>query len=181
MQTAMDFISSSALRDVNLAKVFGTLHRAVSAMDLSLSTEDGQVFGPGAVYDFFKALKRLVSSVSKSLLIVDPFVDISVFDTYLSDLPNGVSVRLLLRQTSTDLKQSIEKFVIQHRINIEVRKSSEFHDRVIIVDMTDCWVLGQSIKDAAKSMPTYLAPLSIDIAKLKITHYENIWSKATPL
>lgn len=181
MQTAMDFISSSALRDINIAKVFGTLHRAVSAMDLSLSNEAGQAFGPGAVYDFFKALKGLVSSASKSLLIVDPYVDISVFDTYLSDIPTGVNVRLLLRNSSTDLKQAIEKFISQHRINIEVKKNGEFHDRIVIVDTADCWVLGQSIKNAAQSMPTYLAPLSLDVGAMKIKHYEDIWRKATPL
>nr|ART38834.1 H35 [uncultured bacterium] len=42
-------------------------------------------------------------------------------------------------------------------------------------------MLGQSIKDAAKSMPTYLAPLSSDVAAEKFADYENIWDKAAAI
>jgi hypothetical protein len=41
--------------------------------------------------------------------------------------------------------------------------------------------MGQSIKDAANAKPTYLVPLSADIAKLKFAFYEAIWQKATVL
>jgi hypothetical protein len=42
-------------------------------------------------------------------------------------------------------------------------------------------VLGQSIKDAAKTKPTYLAPLASDAAQLKKADYEQIWSAASPI
>jgi hypothetical protein len=51
----------------------------------------------------------------------------------------------------------------------------------VFVDGSDCWVLGQSIKDAAKSMPAYLAPLSPDVALDKFEFYEIIWKEATPI
>jgi hypothetical protein len=38
-----------------------------------------------------------------------------------------------------------------------------------------------SIRKAAESKPTYLAPLSPDIAALKLTHYEQVWSNATAI
>lgn len=181
VKTAADFLPNQLMRDINLAKIFGALHRAIADMELNLPVEAGQAFGPGAVYDFFKALNSLVASASSSILIADPFIDDTVFDAYLSSAPKGIDIRLLARKTSANLKQAIEKLGAQHGVAIEARASHAFHDRVVFVDGTDGWVIGQSIKDAAKSMPTYLAPLSPDVAAGKFADYEDIWSKATPI
>jgi hypothetical protein len=66
-------------------------------------------------------------------------------------------------------------------MTVEIRTSQLIHDRVIFLDDRSCWVLGQSVKDAAKSMPTYLAPLPSDVIPLKKDVYEQIWSTAKPL
>ncbi len=50
---------------------------------------------------------------------------------------------------------------------------------MIFIDEKTCWILGQSIKDAATGKPTYLAPFN-DVDSIK-PHYENIWSKATEI
>lgn len=181
IKTASDFLASSLLRDSNLAQIYGALHRAVADLELSLPAEAGQAFGPGAVYDFFKALNSLIASASASLLIVDQYMDDSIFDAYLSPAPSSVSIRLLTKKASANLKQAVEKLSAQRGTPIEARASQTFHDRVIFVDGSDCWVLGQSIKDAAKSMPAYLAPLSPDVAAAKLAFYEEIWNEATPI
>ena len=63
----------------------------------------------------------------------------------------------------------------------EVKTSGEIHDRVLFIDDLSCWVMGQSIKDAAKAKPTYLLPLPADISTLKLSHYELIWNNASVL
>jgi hypothetical protein len=63
-------------------------------------------------------------------------------------------------------------------MNVEVRTSQGIHDRVVFVDGRSCWVLGQSIKDAAKSKPTYIAPIAADATQLKLADYEKIWATA---
>ena len=52
---------------------------------------------------------------------------------------------------------------------------------MIFLDGLSAWVLGQSIKDAAASKPTYLLPLAADISALKLSHYEAVWKAANPL
>ena len=108
-------------------------------------------------------------------------MDEQVFDTYLSTLSLAVSARLLARDFARSLKASVAAFVTQKKMSVEVRTSQSIHDRVIFVDERSCWVLGQSLKDAAKSKPTYLAPLPNDVAQLKKKDYEKIWAVATPL
>ena len=104
-----------------------------------------------------------------------------MFDTYLSAVPKNVGVRLLTKCNVANIKAGKEKFTEQYQTVIDLRKSNAFHDRVVFVDGSECWVLGQSIANAATSMPTYLAPLSADIAQLKLAHYENVWSSANPI
>lgn len=108
-------------------------------------------------------------------------LDDQIFDTYLANIPAGLSVRLLAHKHGNLLKPAIQKFSAQHGNNVAVRVSPEFHDRIVFVDDLSCWVMGQSIKDAAKAKPTYLLPLSADIAKLKLSHYETIWNTAAVL
>lgn len=181
LKTASDFLGFDVNRDYNVAQIFGVLHRAVADLELSLPAHVGQTFGPGAMYDFFKALSDVISSAQKSLLVIDPYMDDSVFDTYLSSIPKGVEVRLLIERYTAKLKPAAEKYVSQYGVPLQVRSSSSFHDRLLFVDADTCWVMGQSIKDAAASKPTYLAPLSPDLVVPKLADYEQIWLQATPV
>jgi hypothetical protein len=51
----------------------------------------------------------------------------------------------------------------------------------IFIDGYACWIIGQSVKDAAKAKPTYLVPVPPDVAPEKLNNYEEIWSKANAL
>jgi hypothetical protein len=178
---AADSLAGQLMRDSYLATVFGILNRAVADLELQLSTVPAQAFGPGAVYDFFKALNAVISSAQSSLLVVDPYMDDTVFDAYLSEVPKTVTIRLLGESYSAKVKPATQRFAAQHGNLIEARRSPAFHDRVIFVDASECWVLGMSIRKAAESKPTYLAPLSPDISALKLSHYEQVWSNATAI
>lgn len=178
---AANSLVGQLMRDHSLATVFGILNRAVADLELQVPASPAQAFGPGAVYDFFKALNTVISSTQSSLLIVDPYMDDTIFDTYLSAVPKTVAIRLLVEGYSAKVKPAAQRFASQHGNPIEARRSPEFHDRVIFVDTSECWVLGMSIRKAAESKPTYLAPLSPDIAALKLSHYERVWSNATAI
>jgi hypothetical protein len=73
---------------------------------------------------------------------------------------------------------AVAKFIAQTKMKVEARSSQEIHDRVLFLDDRSAWVLGQSIKDAAKAKPTYLAPLDSETVRLKKAIYEQIWLAA---
>jgi hypothetical protein len=165
-------------RVMNVGTVFTTIHKAIATLEDALPQPAGQAFGPGAAYDFFLALRALVAASDKSLLVVDPYMDAETFDGYLSALPSGRSVRLLLSKFTDDVRVAAAKFSTQQGGSVEIRKSNDIHDRVVFVDGSQCWVLGASIKDAALKKPTYLAPLSAEIAAEKLKIYETVWNAA---
>ena len=165
-------------REMNVGTIFTTIHKAITQLENALPQPTGQAFGPGAAYDFFRALRALVAATDKSLFVVDPYMDAETFDGYLSALPPGRGVRLLFSRYTDDVRIAAGKFSTQHGGLVEVRKSEHIHDRAVFVDGTQCWVLGASIKDAALKKPTYLAPLAADIAMQKAKIYEDVWNAA---
>lgn len=169
------------VRDTALSTILGALHRAIADLETKVLPSATKAFGPGAVYDFFKTLRDLLASAKQSVVVVDPYLDEQIFDAYLSAVVPGVAVRLICGKNSAGLKTAISKFISQTKGSLEVRVSGSIHDRVVFLDGRSCWVLGQSIKDAAKSKPTYLAPLDAQTAELKKAEYEKIWSSATPI
>lgn len=178
---ACNFMAGNMNRQANYGSILTTINKAITSIEESLPRTAEQVFGPGASYDFFKALNELVSSAERTLFLVDPYMDAEVFDGYLSALAPGKSVRLLVNKYIDNVKVAAEKFRAQHASVIEVRKSTQIHDRLVFVDDAQCWVLGSSIKDAAEKKPTYLAPLANDVVADKLRYYEDIWVASTPI
>lgn len=146
-------------------------------LELDGKSEIGSVYEPGDVYRFFADLKSIISNVQKEVVIVDPYFNGEAFDAYLATTPSGISINILSERYTDDLKHYTEKHVQQFGTDIELRKTKEIHDRLLIIDQTDCWIIGNSIKDAARKA-TYLIPLSPSISASKIDIYAQIWGRA---
>jgi hypothetical protein len=165
----------------NYGIVVASIHEVISRLENSLPQNGGQAFGPGAAYDFFRALNDLVASATTQVMVVDPYLDAEIFDGYLHGLRSGVTVQLLTTKYVDNVRIAAEKYRAQARANVELRHSADIHDRVVFIDNDQCWVLGASIKDAALKKPTYLAPLAPDVAVDKRRLYEGIWIASTPI
>jgi hypothetical protein len=55
------------------------------------------------------------------------------------------------------------------------------HDRLIIVDGNQIWILTQSLKDFASRSPAAIVRVDGDAAGLKIDAYRRIWEGAEPM
>ena len=127
-----------------------------SLAELELMLPEAEIVGayqPGEEYQFYVDLKTIVGFGTKQLFIIDNYLDSQLFDVYMENVNASVAIRVLTQQVSTALNAVAEKFA--KRGNFELSSSQDVHDRVIFAD-DRCWVLGQSIKDAAKKKPTYI-------------------------
>lgn len=181
LKTSADFLSTPVTRNSNISKILGVIHRAIADLELRLPAEAQESFGAGDVYDFFNSLNKVIKSAEKSIFIIDPYLDHSVFDHYLTSRQDGVALRLMTSNNAAALTPHAQKYVAQHGPVLEVRKSQTIHDRVIFIDGYVCWVVGQSLKDAAKAKPTYLVQAPPDVVPDKLRNYEDIWKSAVPL
>ena len=147
-----------------------------SLAELELMLPEAEITGayePGEEYQFYKDLKTIVGFAGQELFIIDNYLDTQLFDVYMENVIPAVAIRILTNQVSATLKAVVEKFA--KRGNFELRSSTDVHDRVVFAD-DRCWVIGQSIKDAAKKKPTYIVGHSG--AGIMRGMYEPIWSKA---
>jgi hypothetical protein len=180
-KSASNLLSMESIRQIQIGQIFGILHRAIADLELQVPSDIEVNFAAGDVYDFFKALNKVIASAEKSLFIVDPYLDESVFDHYLNSRQPEVKVRLLLSHKAEDVLPASQKYIAQYGEVLELRKSKALHDRVVFIDGYVCWLIGQSVKDAAKAKPTYLVQLPPDVVSAKLQNYEDIWSSANAL
>ena len=180
-RVSADNLASSFMRGNSVATIMNVLHRAIGHLESSLPNQVDQVFGPGAVYDFMRALRDLVVSATSSLLVVDPYLDDQVFDAYISESAQSIRVRMLTSKHTDSLRPALAKFNQQYGRSVEIHRSSGLHDRLLFIDDRSCWLIGHSIKDGAENRPTYIAPLSTEMVAEKLRHYEDIWQRSTSI
>jgi hypothetical protein len=148
-----------------------------SLAELELMMPEPQLAGayePGDEYQFYRDLKTIVGFATSTLFIIDNYLDTQLFDVYMENVAPSVAVRVLTSHVSDPLRAVAEKF--SKRGNFELRSSKDVHDRVVFAD-DRCWVIGQSIKDAARKKPTYIVEHSGAATMKNI--YEAIWASAT--
>jgi hypothetical protein len=132
----------------------------------------------GEVYTAYRAIKNIVSQSQKETLVIDPYVDEDLLDMFAS-LDPAVKIRVLTEHLKGDFKLAFRKLQ-QQRGGIEVRCSSQFHDRFIIVDGRACYQLGGSINHAG-AKATVIGIKSDAIRDRVVAEAESAWTSANPV
>jgi len=160
------------------ANMLGLIKTAIARLELQVPQTSAKVYGPGDAYDLYRDIAEIVKAARSEVFVIDPYANEELFDLYFKKAHPSVRVRLLTSAPSNALRSIARKFKARKGVKFEARASNETHDRVVFIDGTDCWVLGQSVKDAAMKKPTYLIPVDAvsDMARL----YEEAWNRATP-
>lgn len=122
------------------------------------------VFYDGQLFDAYKFATDLIRSAKKSLLLIDNYVDESVL-LMLSKRNAGVTTDIYTQSVSHQLQLDVQKHNSQYPpIDIHTYKKS--HDRFLIIDGTDIYHIGASLKDLGKKM---FAFSKLDIPATAIT------------
>lgn len=133
-------------------------------------------FPKDSYHDAYVQIRNLCQKAKNSIVVVDPYLDSSVFIVLGSVSSSSLTVRLLTYKIPSDFAQEMHKFLAQHKkFTLEARKSNEFHDRFIILDKDECWHVGCSIKDAGNKV--FMLSKVEDMANKTalIGQVENTW------
>jgi hypothetical protein len=155
----------------------GSVNNALTELRLMLpEPETKGIYEPGDEYAFYRDLKGVLGAAKKEVFLIDNYLSLEIFDLYANLIQPGVLVRMLTDQPKTNLVAVARKYA--GRGNFELRGSADVHDRVVFVDGR-CWVIGQSIKDAAKKKPTYMIEHENPGRMQPV--YESIWTQGETL
>jgi hypothetical protein len=139
--------------------------------------KEERVYPTGYVYDFYKDILDIIKGAKNEVVVTDNYADEELINLYLEKIPEKVKIRVLTKEPKGNFVVVAKKFKTRPNMDFEVRKSTEWHDRWVFVD-NECWVTGQSVKDAG-TKPTYLVKLgAYDLLK-KI--FDEVWNEASPL
>ena len=116
---------------------------------IATNTEVKQnVFFDGQIYDAFSFIVERVKKAKKEIILIDNYVDVNTLNI-LCKKNKGVDVVITTAGKGSLSTKDITKFNAQYP-KLLVKTTTDFHDRFLIVDKTDVYHIGASIKDAGK-------------------------------
>jgi hypothetical protein len=160
--------------------MLAVLSSAVKQLRWRLPDPSTVFFPAGSSHDAYVEIRKIVESVTTEVLIVDPYVNHTLWGL-LTNVPNGAKIGILTERPKPNFALEGRTFAKQHRNSIEARRTASYHDRFIFTDDKRCWHLGASIKDAgtkAFALSEFLEPNIVLIVKRAV---ESTWATATPL
>ncbi len=108
------------------------------------------IFFDGQIFDAYKFASDLIKSARHSLVLIDNYVDESVL-LMLSKRQPGVTATVYTQRITQQLQLDLDRYNSQYP-PIAIRTYRDSHDRFLIVDETDVYHIGASLKDLGKKM-----------------------------
>ena len=102
------------------------------------------------IFDAYKFATDLVKSAWRSIVLIDNYVDETVL-LMLSKRSVGVSATIYTQRITQHLQLDLDRHNSQYP-PIDIRTYRDSHDRFLIVDETDVYHIGASLKDLGKKM-----------------------------
>lgn len=108
-----------------------------------------RIFFEGEYFDAISFISGLFQTATKSIVLVDPYFDIDglVFFTNVGD----VSKTIYISSYAKINKAEIDGFEKQYG-PISINIDDSFHDRILIIDNTDCYAIGTSLNHLGNKM-----------------------------
>lgn len=108
------------------------------------------IFFDGQIFDAYKFASDLIKSARHSLVLIDNYVDESVL-LMLSKRQPGVTATVYTQRITQQLQLDLDRYNSQYP-PIAIRTYRDSHDRFLIVDETDVYHIGASLKDLGKKL-----------------------------
>ncbi|MDY0315901.1 MAG: RhuM family protein [Bacteroidales bacterium] len=127
------------------------LNKKVDAITLQIQSSElpnQGIFFDGQIFDAYEFTSKIIRSAQKSIILIDNYINESTF-VHLSKKKKGVQVSLLCKNINTQLKLDIQKANEQYG-DFEQKTFSKSHDRFLIIDNSEVFHLGASLKDLGK-------------------------------
>lgn len=116
---------------------------------MAANTEIKQIiFYDGQIYDAFSFIVGLIEKVKKTIILIDNYVDVNTLNI-LCKKSQGVDIVIVTAGKGNLSAKDITKFNAQYP-KLSVKTTKDFHDRFLILDKTEVYHIGASIKDAGK-------------------------------
>jgi hypothetical protein len=121
------------------------------------------IFYDGQIFDAYLFVSDIVKSAKKSIKLLDNYVDESTLVLFTKRDAN-VKTKIYTKTITKQLQLDLEKYNAQYQ-KIEIEKFDLSHDRFLIVDESEIYHFGASLKDLGKK---WFAVSKMDIGSFEM-------------
>ena len=107
-----------------------------------------KIFFDGQIFDAFILLTDIIGHAKKEIVLIDGYVDVITLNI-IAKKKAGVNVFVYTLPSAKISVQDINNFNTQYP-TLTIKKTIAFHDRFLIIDDTEGYHIGASLKDAGK-------------------------------
>ncbi len=153
-QVLRDYLLKGYALNQRMNRIENSMEHLANKVDtISLQIQSAEipnqgVFFDGQVFDAYKLASQIIRSAQKSIALIDNYIDENTL-AHLAKKKPRVKVRLLTKCVSKQIALDVKKANKQYG-NFEIKKFSKSHDRFLIIDESEVYHLGASLKDLGK-------------------------------
>ncbi|MGD6964552.1 hypothetical protein ACQCVB_20325 [Fictibacillus phosphorivorans] len=126
-------------------------------------------------YTAYKKVKDIFSKSLKSIQIIDPYIDDTLF-TLLKEINKDIKINVITDKFQGDSKLLFEKFK-KERGNIEIQTTKNNHDRYVIIDRKFVYLFGSSINSLGNKSTTIVPIENESVKNTIIKYFDDSWKE----
>jgi hypothetical protein len=124
------------------------LEQVFKALETGKPEPDKGIFFDGQIFDAYVFVADLVKNATKSIILIDNYIDESTL-LLLTKRKTDVAAVIYTKSISAPLQVDLDKHNAQYPM-IEIKIYPKSHDRFLIIDDTELYHIGASLKDLGK-------------------------------
>ena len=132
---------------INLINRVDSIDNRLSLVEKN-NPEKEKVFFDGDFFDAKSFISKLVSTASRSIILIDAYADVRALD-FLKHKGNGVSLSIYHSSKAKLSSDDVRAFNAQYG-NCSTFINNKYHDRFLIIDSKEVYHLGASLNYAGK-------------------------------
>ena len=142
-------------------KRFDEIYRWKEEKDLPID----KVIAEGKYFDAFDYITNLIARASNSIVLIDPYCDKKAL-VYLNHKKTEVSLTIY-KGPHSKLKDEETALYEAQNSKIKVIQKEPLHDRYLILDQNECYLISTSLNSAGKSLMSIIK-IELESAKKEI-------------
>ena len=134
--------------DLHLKESDRRIDELFDRMDKYAIDDTQGIFFQGQIFDAYAKFECFLQAATHDIVLIDNFVDLSVLERLSKKQPN-VNVTIYTQPNTHLTAQDVQTFNAQYP-TLTLRHTTAMHDRFLIIDNTNLYHIGASLKDLGK-------------------------------
>ncbi|MBD3905588.1 ORF6N domain-containing protein [Chryseobacterium muglaense] len=148
------------LKQLEADQKFEEIFKALESDKLQ---SDKGIFCNGQIFDAYTFVSDIIRSAKISIILIDNYVDDTVL-TLLGKREQSVTAKIYTKNINNQLQLDLQRYNSQYPA-IEIELLSDAHDRFLIIDHTELYHIGASLKDLGKKWFAF-SRIDIEIGRM---------------